>query len=312
MNTNALVNNVKRKFHRVGFKIQKHSPEILMVAGVAGVITSAVMACKATTKVSTIIDKTKIDIDDIHNKIDNPNLVDENNLPAVYTQEEANKDLAIVYAQTGLELVKLYGPSVALGGLSIASIFASNNIMRKRNVALAAAYTAVDTGFKAYRNRVVERFGDELDKELRYDIKAKEVKETVVDDEGKKKTVKKTVQVVDPHDLSMYARFFDAGNPGWDENPEFTMMYLKQQEKYANKRLEERGHLYLNEVYDMLGYPRTKYGQIVGWVYDSKHAKDSFVDFGIFNAKVNKAFTEGQENVAILDFNVQGNILDLI
>lgn len=307
MNTTVLTNNLKRTFYRAGFKIKKHSPEILIVAGVAGVVTSAVMACKATTKLSDIMDRAKADIDVIHDAMENPE-----NLPEPYTPEDGKKDLALVYANTGVELIKLYGPSVALGGLSIASIFASNNIMRKRNVALAAAYTAVDKGFKTYRGRVVERFGEELDKELRYDIKAKEIKETVVDDEGKKKTVKKTIQVVDPHDLSMYARFFDTGNPGWDENPEFTMMYLKQQEKYANKRLEERGHLYLNEVYDMLGYPRTKYGQIVGWVYDSKHAKDSFVDFGIFNAKVNKAFTEGQETVAILDFNVQGNILDLI
>lgn len=306
MNTTVLTNNLKRTFYRAGFKIKKHSPEILMVAGVAGVVTSAVMACKATTKLSDIMDRAKADIDVIHDAMENPE-----NLPEPYTPEDGKKDLALVYANTGVELIKLYGPSVALGGLSIASIFASNNIMRKRNVALAAAYTAVDTGFKVYRNRVVERFGDELDKELRYDIKAKEVKETVVDDEGKKKTVKKTIQVVDPHDLSMYARFFDAGNPGWDENPEFTMMYLKQQERYANHRLEKQGHLYLNEVYDMLGYPRTKYGQVVGWVYDSKHTKDSFVDFGIYNAKVNKAFTEGQETVAILDFNVQGNILDL-
>ena len=100
-----------------------------------------------------------------------------------YSSEDAKKDLAIVYVQTGVKFAKLYGPSVVLGALSITSILASNNILRKRNVALGAAYAAIDKGFKEYRSRVIERFGEEVDRELKYNLKAKKFDETVIDEE---------------------------------------------------------------------------------------------------------------------------------
>ena len=184
MKFQELATTASRAFHNAGFQLKKHSPEILVVAGVIGTVVGAVMACKATTKVSAIVEKTKEDIDAIHECAENPEFAEE------YTQEDAKKDLTIVYAQTGLKLAKLYAPAVAVGAVSIASILVGHNILQKRNLALAAAYTVVDTGFKQYRGRVVERFGEQLDKELQYDIKAKEIEETVVDAKGKEKTVK--------------------------------------------------------------------------------------------------------------------------
>lgn len=116
--------------------------------------------------------------------------------------------MAIVYVQTGVKFAKLYGPSVVLGVLSITSILASNNILRKRNVALGAAYAAIDKGFKEYRSRVIERFGEEVDRELKYNLKAKKFDETVIDEEtGKEKKIKKNGFVVSPADISGYARF---------------------------------------------------------------------------------------------------------
>lgn len=310
MNKNELMNNITRKFHRVSFKLQKHSPEILMGVGVVGTVASAVMACRATTKLSAILDEAKEELDVIHSVIEEPG-----DLAEFYTPEDGKKDLAIVYAKTGLKVFKLYAPSVALGALSLTSILASNNILHKRNVALAAAYTAVDNRLKGYRSRVVERLGEEFDKELLYNIKAKEVKETVVDEEGKKKTVKKIVHEGDPDTYSEYSRCFEAGNPGWDDDPEFTMMYLKHQQAHANDLLRLRGHLFLNEVYDMLGFHRTKAGNCVGWVYnENKPTGDNFVDFGIYRIDLerHRAFINGLEQNIMLDFNVDGPILDLI
>lgn len=243
----AFMNTISRSAHRMAFKLQKHSPEILVVAGVIGAVASAVMACKATTKLGDILDESRDKIDSIHDVIENPDKVNEE-----YTQEDGNKDLAIVYTQTALKVAKVYAPAVILGGLSITAILTSNNILRKRNIALAAAYTAVDKSFKEYRGRVVERFGKELDKELRYNIKAKEVEETVTDEKGNEKTVKKTVDVVDPNTISEFAKFFDDGCIGWTKDPELNMIFLRQQEAAATKRLEDRGHLFLNEVYDMI------------------------------------------------------------
>jgi hypothetical protein len=306
----AFMNTISRSAHRMAFKLQKHSPEILVVAGVIGAVASAVMACKATTKLGDILDDSRDRIDSIHDVIENPDKVN-----GEYTQEDGNKDLAIVYTQTALKVAKVYAPAVILGGLSITAILTSNNILRKRNIALAAAYTAVDKSFKEYRGRVVERFGKELDKELRYNIKAKEVEETVADEKGNEKTVKKTVDVVDPNAISEFAKFYDDGCAGWTKDPELNMIFLRQQEAAATKRLEDCGHLFLNEVYDMLGIPHTRAGQIVGWIYDKKNPiGDNYVDFGIYDTskEANRNFVNGYERTILLDFNVDGNILDLM
>lgn len=311
MNMNNIVNSATKTFHRVGFQIKKHSPEILLVTGITGVVTSAVMACKATTKVDTIVEETKKSIDMIHEGMEAGNICD-----VKYTEEDGKKDLAIVYIQTGVKFAKLYGPSVLLGLTSIGCILASNNIIHKRNVALSAAYTAIDRSFKGYRSRVIERFGESMDRELRYNIKTQEVKETVVDEEtGKKKTVKSTVSVVDPNTYSDYARFFDEYCAGWTKDAEYNLMFLRQQQNYANELLKSRGHLFLNEVYDMLGIDRTKAGNIVGWIYDEKHPiGDNFVDFGIYVLDNEKArdFVNGRERSILLDFNVDGDILSLM
>ena len=303
---------ITRNFHKVGFQLKKHSPEILAVAGVIGTVASAVMACKATTKVSGILDDAKTQIDQVKTV-----LADESVPAEKYSEEDSKKDLAIIYAHTGVKLAKLYGPSVLLGVLSIISMLASNNILRKRNVALAAAYTAVDRGFKEYRGRVIERFGEELDKELKYNLKAREVEEVVVDENGKETTVKKTIHTTDidpsdPNSYSQYARFYDDGCTGWEKDSEHNLFFLKCQQNYANELLRSRGYLFLNEVYDMIGVPRSKAGQVVGWRYDEKNPTgDNYVDFGIFDIHNEKSrdFVNGYERTILLDFNVDGEIL---
>ena len=310
MKTNEIMNTITRKFHRIGFQLKNHSPEILVVAGVIGGVTSAVMACKATTKAGDIIEDTKSQLDIIHKGMEDGNI-----RGVEYTKEDGTKDLAIVYTQTAVKFVKLYGPAVVLGTVSIVSILAGHNITRKRNLALTAAYATIDNSFKQYRNRVIERFGEELDRELKYDVKTKEVEETVVNEDGTESTVKTTVNVIDPNTISDYSRIFDECNPSWSKSPEHNLVFLKQQQNYANDLLKSRGHLFLNEVYDMLGFPRTQAGQIVGWVYDDVNpVGDNFVDFGIYNldSERARAFVNGYERSILLDFNVDGNVWKLL
>ena len=189
MNKETIVTSVKASMKKVTIKAKKYSPEILIVAGVVGTVASTVLACKATTKIESILEESKNTIDTIHQCSGNKDMADQ------YSEDDAKKDLAIVYIQTGVKLAKLYAPSVVLGTLSIVSMVASNQILRKRNVALAVAYTTVDKTLKEYRERVVERFGQEVDNELRYNIKAKKLEETVTDPEtGKEKKVKKNIK----------------------------------------------------------------------------------------------------------------------
>lgn len=304
--------SMSRSFNRLGLQVKIHSPEILVMIGIAGAFTSAVMACRATLKVNNIVSEAKEQIDSVHAVMEG-DAAQEN---PKYSEKDAKKAVAIIYAKTGLEFVKLYGPSVALGTASVVSILTSNHILRGRNLAMAAAYTAVDTGFKEYRNRVIERFGEELDKELRYNIKAKEVEETITDEKGKTEVVKKTVNVAElekKNCYSQYARCFDNGCLGWDKDPEYNLMVLRKQQDHANDLLRRNGYLFLNDVYDMLGIPRSRAGQVVGWTYDEENPKgDNYVDFGIYDLYKEgcRDFVNGYEYSIWLDFNVDGIILD--
>lgn len=302
-------NKMTRTVNMAGLKLKKRSPEILLALGVVGTVVSTVTACKATTKISIILDTAKEDIASVHE------CKQKEELKNKYTLEDSRKDLAIIYTQTGVKLVRLYAPAIILGTMSITSILASNNILRKRNMAIAAAYATVDKSFKEYRGRVVEKFGEEIDRELKYNIKAKEIEEAGVDKKGKEITVKKEVQAVDPNMYSEYARFFDDGCAGWEKDSEYNLMLLKSEQNYANDRLKARGYLFLNEVYERLGIPPTKAGQCVGWIYNPDHpVGDNFVDFGIYDLykEKNRDFVNGYERTILLDFNVDGDILDLI
>lgn len=307
MNKNEIVKKASSALGKVNIKLRKHSPELLIAAGVVGTVVSTVLACKATIKLSTILDESKDNIETIH-KCKNDKEMEER-----YSQEDAKKDLAIVYVQTGVKIAKLYAPAVVLGTISIAGIVASNNILRKRNVALAAAYATVDKSFKEYRSRVVERFGNEVDKELRYNIKAKKIEEMIKDPEsGKEKKSKTTVNVAAPT-VDDYARFFDKTCRHYEENMNYNLMLLRSQQQLANDKLIADGFLFLSDVYDMLGITRTKMSQSVGWIYkpDGNSNGDNFVDFGVM---VVKRETEdgGYEDAILMNFNVDGPILDLI
>lgn len=299
-NKTEIMKSVNGVASKTVMKLKKHSPEILVMAGIAGTVVSAVLACKATTKVAEILDETKGTLDTIHEGMETGAINGQE-----YTTEDGKKDTVVVYAQTGMKLAKLYAPAIILGTLSITSILASNNILRKRNVTLGAAYAAIDKSFKEYRGRVIERFGEQVDTELKYGIKAKKFEEIEVDPEtGKEKKVKKTVMVADPNLQSDYAVYFDSKSRNYETNPDYNRMFLKAQQAFANDKLQTRGHLFLNEVLDDLDLPRTPAGQIVGW---TKDGPDGYVNFRI--VEVERETEDGRHEPALLlDFNVEGNI----
>ena len=301
MKANEIMSKASGALNKIGFGLKKRSPEILVAVGVVGTVVSAVMACKATTKINTILDETKEQLDKIHEYAGIPDVAEK------YNAEDAKKDTAIVYAQTGVKLAKLYAPAVGLGILSISSILVSNNILRKRNMAISAALAAATQDFKDYRNRVIERFGKEVDHQLRYNIKAEEIEETITDEKGKEKKVKKSIEVADPN-ASGYVKYFTRSNPYWEEDSFYGEMCLRSQQNYANDKLKATGHLTLNDVYDMLGFHDSKAGMVVGWIYDLDHPNgDNYVEFDV--KKVNLPNEQGgYEEAYAIDFNVDGNI----
>lgn len=311
MKVDVIKNSVSRTIHKVGFNLKKHSPEILIAAGVVGVVASGVMACKATLKVNEVIDESKKNIEEIHTA----NIKGETKAGKPYSEEDAKKDLTIVYVQTGVKLAKMYAPAIAVGALSITGIVASNRILRKRYIASAAAYATLDRGFKEYRGRVIERFGKELDKELKYNIKSEQIDEIEKDEKGKEKVVKKTVDTATVSEHTSFSRIFDETCPNWEKDAEYNNMFLRQTQNWANKKLQENGYLFLNEVYEMLGFQKSQQGQILGWIYDPKDPTcNNYVDFGIddIHNEQKRLFVNGHERSIILDFNVDGDIWSLM
>ena len=303
-----IISKATRLLSSTQYQIKKHSPEILMVAGITGTIVGTVLACKATTKVSEIMEEKNKLVEDVHTCL--------NDKEIEYTEEDSKRDLTIIYAQTGVKLFKLYAPAIGVMALSFASIIYGHKVLKKRNVAIAAAYAAIDKGFKQYRKNVIEEFGESVDQQMRFGLKSKEVKKK--DKDGK--TVKETEYYIDPDsnpldNISEYARFFDATSNNFEKDPEYNMMFLRRQQDYANEMLKSRGHLFLNEVYDLLDIPRSRAGQVVGWVYDKDgNTKGAnYVDFGLYrNDQGTRRFINGLEYNILLDFNVDGVIYDMI
>lgn len=309
MSKSQIMNKASRALGKVGLTLKKHSPEILVVTGVVGTVVSAVMACKATTKLNDILEEAQERINNVKDYIESEEYAEK------YTEEDCKKAVVLAYVQTGLDVAKLYAPAVGVGVLSITAILTGHNITRKRSIAYAAAYTAVENAFKDYRGRVVDRFGKELDKELRYNIKSKEVEEVVQNEDGSETVVKTTANVIEDNMPSVYARFFDETCKGWTKDHDYNLMCLRDTQKWANIKLQRDGYLFLNDVYEALGIPKSKAGQVVGWIYDEKDPNgDNIVDLGIYDPRNadKRQFINGYEQAILIDPNVDGAILDLI
>ena len=313
MNFSNAIQTAKFAIGRGGLILKKYSPEILTAAGVIGTVGSTVLACKATLKVEDILDEAKKKSNLINAVHDGEIEVD-----AEYTDKDYSKDLLVNRTQTAVKLIKLYGPAISLGALSITAILGGQHILRKRNVAVMAAYKLCEESFNNYRSRVKDELGEDKDRQFYYGMTEETVKDKVKSKDGKTKTVTKKVEKAPDHLYSQYARFFDEANINWDKSPEQNMYFLKMVQNQMNDKLKARGHVFLNEVYDALGFDRSEAGQLVGWVWNKDNtameAGDGYIDFGIFdgNDYAKRAFVNGDERSILLDFNIDGMIYDLI
>lgn len=274
---------------------QRSSPKTLFVAGIVGMVGSTVLACRATLKMDTVVDEAKDKLGMAKGLVHDE-----------YSEKDRQRDISLIYFQSGVKIVRLYGPAVIVGGLSIAALTKSHNILTQRNTALMAAYAALEKGFNEYRARVIEKYGEEQDRYFRYGTEDVEIEE-----KGKSKTVTRVAS----GDPSIYARFFDGYSTSWGKDPEVNLIFIKAQQNHVNDLLKARGHVFLNEVYDRLGLERSKAGAVVGWILSSDGSTDNFIDFGVFDDIKNdraRDFVNGREGAILLDFNVDGVIYDKI
>lgn len=299
-----------RTYHLAKLTLKKYTPEILTGIGIAGVIGSTVIACKSTLKVEEILDKHNEMMDNIREAEE---LVKSGTLTEMdYTDEEIRRDKAITTIQTGVKLLKLYGPAIALESFSITCIIAGHAVLTRRNLALVAAYDGLKAAYEKYRQRVIEDYGEDVDRMYRTGRRKEVIEEKVKDEKGRTRTEKREEEKFDPNAVSQYARFFDESSRKWSKTPEYNLLFLKSQQNFANDRLQARGYLFLNEVYEALGLQPSQAGSVVGWII-SKDG-DNTVDFGIFDMKSpeKRAFVNGFERNILLDFNVDGVIYDKV
>jgi len=289
-------NAITSKTARQVLVMRKHSPAILFAAGVAGVVGTVVLASRATLKLEEVLEEAQEDLEKTRT-IEHPN----------YSDDDRRNDQMLIFIRTGATIARMYAPALVLGGLSIAALTGSHVILTRRNTALMAAYTVLDRGFREYRQRVVSALGEEKDREFRY---GGEEREIVFEGENGPET-ERVKDVIDGLP-SIYARVFDQTCSSWSPAPGYNQMFLQCQQNYANDRLRAVGHLFLNEVYDMLGMPRSKEGAVVGWLIGCDG--DNYVDFGVFKGDrySGMRFVKGDNNAVWLDFNVDGVIYDKI
>lgn len=299
MNLSSIKNVITSTTSRQLLVGQKHSPTILFGVGVVGVIATVVLASRATLNLEA-------NLQEIEDKKEQAKSFHEQN-HASYTNKEYNEDMAKLYFRGVMTVVKLYGPAFVIGTASIAALTGSHVILSKRNIGLTAAYAAIEKSFAEYSQRVIGEVGEEKERELRYGTELVSV-EKKIGENGKTKSV----DVKHSGGRSPYSRLFDNRSSSWSREPSYNMLFLRAQQTYANQRLQSRGHILLNDVFDGLGIERTKAGCVVGWV---KGQGDDYIDFGIFDGQNMDRFYDfvaGNEGAIWLDFNVDGVVYDKI
>lgn len=281
---------VTRLAGRAGLVLSKHAPTILTAAGTAGFIGTTILASKATLKVEETISEEAALLVKVHEAHEAGKLED----------KDALHDKVILYTRMTTKLAKLYAPALILGAASIVSLATGHGIMLKRNASLAAAYAAVDQAFKTYKKKVESKFGK--------DAVIDALVSTAEEDLTKNELTMEAIAAVDG--VSPYGVIFDETNNNWSADEDLSMLHLKCQQQYANDILQTRGHIFLNEVYKMLGFPHTPAGAVTGWV---KGNGDDFVDFNIFEGTFEGEDEKGRTVTKwALDFNVDGVMYDKI
>ena len=289
-------NAVSRPVHTSIAQAKISSPNVMFGVGVFGVLVSTVLACRSTLKLPEVMEEFSEDVEAVKALGNNAKAGG-----CSYDEGEYYRDLIYVYAKGSYKIAKLYAPSVVITTASLAALTGAHVTLVNRNAALTSTLALVGKAFDEYRERVKEEVG--VDKEL--DIYHAVENKVVISADGSRETVK----IVDPNKLSAYARFFDEGSPYWEKNAELNRLFVQCQQNYANNILQSRGHVFLNEVYDMFGIERSQAGCVVGWVLGPDG--DNYVDFGMFDA-YNRDFVNGQERSILLDFNVDGVVYDKI
>lgn len=286
-------------------RISKHAPTILSVTASAGVIATGYLAWKAGTRFEDVEGR---DWDRRKECLRNADIIPDEDVPKI---ERKNRILFI------LDTIRTVAPAAIVGAATITMIYFSNSISKKRLAAMGAAYATLQTAFDGYKRTMVEALGKEsVDKILKPKLpNVGKSAEEILSSDNKSDAANVSDAVVNSlKALSPYARIIaEESSTCWDPNEDYTSQNLAAVQLWANRRLERKGHLFLNEVFDQLGLSRTREGAVVGWLKNGEG--DGYVSFGEFDASIYRVPSDDYARVDsnfIVDFNVDGVIWDKI
>ena len=297
--------SITTAFHTGIARISKHAPTILSVTASAGVIATGYLAWKAGTRFEDVEGR---DWDRRKECLRNADIIPDEDVPKI---ERKNRILFI------LDTVRTVAPAAIVGAATITMIYFSNSISKKRLAAMGAAYATLQTAFDGYKRTMVEALGKEsVDKILKPKLpNVGKSAEEILSSDNKSDAANVSDAVVNSlKALSPYARIIaEESSTCWDPNEDYTSQNLAAVQLWANRRLERKGHLFLNEVFDQLGLSRTREGAVVGWLKNGEG--DNYVSFGDFDASIYRVPSDDYTRVDsnfIVDFNVDGVIWDRI
>lgn len=286
-------------------RISKHAPTILSVTASAGVIATGYLAWKAGTRFEDVEGR---DWDRRKECLRNADIIPDEDVPKI---ERKNRILFI------LDTVRTVAPAAIVGAATITMIYFSNSISKKRLAAMGAAYATLQTAFDGYKKTMVDALGKEsVEKILKPKLpNVGKSAEEILSSDNKSDAAHVSDAVVNSlKALSPYARIIaEESSTCWDPNEDYTSQNLAAVQLWANRRLERKGHLFLNEVFDQLGLSRTREGAVVGWLKNGEG--DGYVSFGEFDASIYRVPSDDYTRVDsnfIVDFNVDGVIWDKI
>lgn len=212
----------------------KHSPEILTGIGIAGMITTTIMAVRATPKALELIRKKRTELS-------NP-------------ESQAHLPLPVLSKKEIIKTTwKCYIPAGITGCLSIACLIGASKESVRRNAALATAYTLSENALKTYQQKVVETIGEKKEQIVR-DAVAKEAIE-------KNPVSSREIIITERGNTLSYdsisGRYFKSD-----------IDTLRKIENELNKRLLSEMYISLNEFYDEIGLNHSSIGDDIGWNVD--------------------------------------------
>lgn len=294
---------------KLGFWFKKHSPELLLALGITSCGASVVTACLATKKLDGVTKPCKKEIEQLHNEI----------ADGVIDEKSGKVRIRREYVNTGMKILAIYSPAILTFGLGTGCIIGSHSIMKDRNMAIVAAFTTLKTGYDAYRVRVREKYGEEVERSLfegntpaAVTTNKKTNEPALVEEKPLNKKVDEDFSVL-----------IDETSSVWNHDGHLTALQLIQIEEFANRKLVADGYLFLSDIYERLGISANSVGarklyasRKLGWIYDPANKDiDSYISFGIQDrdgrySQALKNLDEGLEKYIYLDFNVDGPIED--